>query len=222
MVLEYHEGMPVPRQDLTPSRGRVNQKLRTRAAIVAAAQELFDAGTTPTVAQAAEAALVSRTTAYRYFPTQESLLTELTVTAGVESIEELVARPVDESDARERTLAVMEAFLRNTFEAEGQYRQAARLYQDQWLAAVAGGESSPTIREGRRRRWYAQTLAPLRSQISKADWDRLITALCLLSGPEAMITLRDVCGVDERTARKVTAWAAETLLRETFGDPDHP
>lgn len=208
----------MPRQDLTPNRGRVNQKLRTRTAIVAAAQELFDAGTTPTVAQAAEAALVSRTTAYRYFPTQESLLIELTVTADVGSIEQLVARPVEAADARDRTLAVMAAFLANTFDAEHQYRQAARLYQDQWLAAIAAGESSPTVREGRRRRWYAETLAPLRGQVSKAEWERLITALCLLSGPEAMIVLRDVCGVDERTARKVTSWAADCLLRETFGD----
>ena len=54
--------------------------------------------------------------------------------------------------------------------------------------------------------------------MSKAEWERLITALCLLSGPEAMIVLRDVCGADERTARKVTSWAADCLLRKTFGD----
>jgi len=208
--------MRVPRQEIAA--GRVNQKQRTRAAIVAAAQEMFDAGTTPTVAQAAEAALVSRTTAYRYFPTQELLLTELVVTADVAEVERLVNAPVDADGAQQRALAVLEAFLRNTFAAESQYRQAQRLYQDQWLAAAANDEPPPALREGRRVRWLEQSLAPLRTQVTKTEWERLLTALSLLSGPEALVVLRDVCGVDERTGRRVTRWAAECLLRETFGE----
>src|SRR5689334_2091027 len=91
VVLEYHDSMTMPRQALdrssrtdTGETGRVNQKRRTRAAIVAAAKGLMSQGVTPTVAQAAEAALVSRTTAYRYFPTQDSLLLELAVDIDVD------------------------------------------------------------------------------------------------------------------------------------------
>ncbi len=69
--------MPVPRLEESIEDRRVNQKRRTRAAIVTAAKDLIEQRATPTVAQAAEAALVSRTTAYRYFPTQESLLVEV-------------------------------------------------------------------------------------------------------------------------------------------------
>ena len=54
--------------------GRTEQKQRTRAALVAAARELVARGSTPTVEDAAEAASVSRTTAYRYFPNQRALL----------------------------------------------------------------------------------------------------------------------------------------------------
>src|SRR6476620_2132374 len=55
--------------------GRTRQKRRTREALVAAARDLVaEGGRAPTVAEAAEAAAVSRTTAYRYFPTQQSLL----------------------------------------------------------------------------------------------------------------------------------------------------
>src|SRR6266516_623566 len=54
--------------------GRSAQKARTRDALVAAARDLVTAGVTPTVQDAAAAASISRTTAYRYFPSQRALL----------------------------------------------------------------------------------------------------------------------------------------------------
>ena len=54
--------------------GRSAQKARTRDALIAAARDLVAAGVTPTVEEAAEAASISRTTAYRYFPSQRALL----------------------------------------------------------------------------------------------------------------------------------------------------
>src|SRR3982074_325863 len=54
--------------------GRVDQKRRTRDALVAAARDLVARGVTPTVEAAAAAASISRTTAYRYFPNQRELL----------------------------------------------------------------------------------------------------------------------------------------------------
>jgi AcrR family transcriptional regulator len=47
---------------------------RTRDAVVAAVRALLAEGVTPTVEEAAEAAGVSRTTTYRYFPNQRALL----------------------------------------------------------------------------------------------------------------------------------------------------
>src|SRR4051794_41876242 len=54
--------------------GRTTQKARTRAALIDAARRLLAAGRTPSVEDAAEAAAVSRATAYRYFPNRRALL----------------------------------------------------------------------------------------------------------------------------------------------------
>src|SRR5258708_9640538 len=56
--------------------GRVNQKQRTRTAIVAAARELMQGSAEVTMPAVARAALVSEATAYRYFPDLVSLLRE--------------------------------------------------------------------------------------------------------------------------------------------------
>src|SRR5581483_3296625 len=60
----------------SPGRGRINQKQRTRRAIVDAARRLAASGREVTMPLVAREALVSEATAYRYFPDLASLLTE--------------------------------------------------------------------------------------------------------------------------------------------------
>src|SRR5438046_895884 len=69
--------MPGQHKNSRPPRERKSQKNRTRAALVSAATDLVQAGKQPTVSEAAQAADISRATAYRYFPTQEMLLAEV-------------------------------------------------------------------------------------------------------------------------------------------------
>src|SRR6476660_10069917 len=65
----------------TSSTGRPGQRRRTRKAIVDATAELLATGSTPTVAEIADAAEVSRRTVYLYFPTLEQLLIDATLGA---------------------------------------------------------------------------------------------------------------------------------------------
>ena len=53
-----------------------NAKRRTRKALLEAAAQLVRGGVKPSLEEVAEAALVSRATAYRYFPSVEALLRE--------------------------------------------------------------------------------------------------------------------------------------------------
>jgi AcrR family transcriptional regulator len=207
--------MSIPRQEPAGDRaaaGRVNQKQRTRQAIVDAAVGLMDDGTPPTVAQAAEAALVSRTTAYRYFPTQESLLLEVALHAHVDDLEALVAEPVDAEHAAERALEVLHRFNARVLDEEVRYRTAMRVYQELWFNASATGDPAPIVREGRRVRWFRTVLAPLREQIGDEAVERLVLGLSVLAGMEAMTALRDVCRLSPEQALAVTDWAAEALV----------
>ena len=58
---------------MDPSRGRPDQRGRTRRALLEAAARLIAAGQTPTTTEVADAADVSRRTAYRYFPSADEL-----------------------------------------------------------------------------------------------------------------------------------------------------
>src|SRR5437868_1136675 len=98
--------------------GRAAQKGRTRAALVAAARALVAAGTTPTVEDAAEAAGISRTTAYRYFPNKRALLLAAHPEVGADSI--LPADAPD--DAAARLDLVVDAFTKMIIETEAQQR----------------------------------------------------------------------------------------------------
>src|SRR5918997_207268 len=133
---------------------RANQKARTREAIVEAARQLHQQGITPTVAQAAEQARVSRATAYRYFPTQEALNIEVTdVTPKLVEVEKLVGSLTTE-DVERHLLLLLETFGQIVLAEEGQFRMALRVYHDTWLRSYRnGGNNAPTVREGRRMRW---------------------------------------------------------------------
>ena len=78
--------------------GRINQKRRTRAAILEAAKHLLREGQTPSVAEAADVARVSRATAYRYFPTQEYLLIEAALESAKTDVNQLLERSAPSDD----------------------------------------------------------------------------------------------------------------------------
>src|SRR5918912_808844 len=74
----YNAVWMAPRQ-APPVHTRDRQRRRTRKAIVDAAAALIARGATPSVADVAAAADVSRRTVYLYFPTLEQLLLDATL-----------------------------------------------------------------------------------------------------------------------------------------------
>jgi AcrR family transcriptional regulator len=201
--------MAETREDL--GHGRVNQKRRTRQALMEAASRLLAAGQTPTLAQVAEAALVSRATAYRYFPSVEALLEEAFFAQEYPTVEELFADGVE--DVVERVARVEEGANGLFFDHEVQVRVVVRSLLDAWLA---GEEDDRPTRPGRRLVLLDAALAPLTKTLGRKRRARLRDALTLTIGTEALLATRDVCGLSVDDARVVTKWASAALVRQAL------
>lgn len=192
--------------------GRVNQKLRTRQALLDAASDLVTDGATPTLAEVAEHARVSKTTAYRYFPSADDLIAEMFFDRDFPTVDDVAWPPGDEPAAR--VLAVEDAVNAIMLSHENAMRMIVRNALDQ---SMSGDDAPP--RTGRRRALIDSALAPLAGRLDEAALDRLRDALALVIGPEAVIAARDVCGLDADGTRSVTRWAAEALVARALGDP---
>src|SRR3569833_1999817 len=97
--------------------GRVNQKRRTRNAIVAAATELGRGSRAVTMPEVAKAAEVSEATAYRYFPDLASLLREA-VAGTLFDPAEALAPLAGSTDPVARVAAATEHLLRHVLTHE--------------------------------------------------------------------------------------------------------
>src|ERR1700712_3486359 len=187
--------------------GRIRQKARTREALVAAARELVaTGGRAPTVAEAAEAADVSRTTAYRYFPTQRSLL--LAAHPEVAATSMLPAEAG--SDPEVRLEAAVRGFMAMVGETEAQQRTMLRLS----LEGDASGRALPP-RQGRAIAWFVEALEPLVEKLGEDSVRRLAVAVRAVCGIEALVWLTDVAGLSKDDAIDQMAWSAVALLRRT-------
>jgi AcrR family transcriptional regulator len=188
--------------------GRVQQKLRTRDALVAAARALVAEGVTPTVEDAAEAAAISRTTAYRYFPNQRALLVAAHPEIGASTL--LPEHPPE--DAASRLELVMDEFLRVVLATESQQRTMLRLS----LEATPAQRAELPLRQGRAIKWIEDALAPLRPQLSDADVHRLALAIRSATGIEAFVWLHDVAGLSAEDAADLMRWSARAMLRSAM------
>lgn len=185
--------------------GRTEQKRRTRDALIAAARDLVSKGETPTVELAAEAASISRTTAYRYFPNQRALLVAAHPETGATSLLPEAAP----DDAATRLDLVIEEFTRSNLENEAQQRTMLRLS----LEADPVERARLPLRQGRGIKWIEEALVPLRNEMSEAEVHRLTLAIRSATGIEAFVWLTDVAHLSRDDAVELMRWSARALLQ---------
>lgn len=184
--------------------GRTEQKQRTRGALVAAARQLVGSGVAPTVEQAAAAAGISRTAAYRYFPNQRALLGAAHPETEAQSL--LPAEPPE--DPAERLDAVVGTFIRLIVETEAQQRTMLRLS----LEADPVERAALPLRQGRAIGWIAEALSPLRGRLSDDAIHQLVLAIRSATGIEALVWLTDVAGLTRDDAIALMSWSAQSML----------
>jgi AcrR family transcriptional regulator len=195
------------------STGRWRQKQRTRQALVEAARELVTAGTAPTVEHAAEHAGISRTTAYRYFPNQRSLL----VAAHPETAAPSLLFPGASDDVAERLQHVVERFTQLISDTEQQQRTMLRLS----LEPEADRAALP-LRQGRAIGWFEEALQPLRGRLADDEVHRLALAVRSATGIEALVWLTDVAALPREEALALMRWSARAMLRAALDDGPPP
>ncbi|HKB32513.1 MAG TPA: TetR/AcrR family transcriptional regulator [Candidatus Dormibacteraeota bacterium] len=192
--------------------GRTRQKRRTRDALVTAARELVAHGKTPTVDEAATKASVSRTTAYRYFPNQRTLL----VAAHPEIDTRSLLPDTAPTDVAGRLDAVITSFLRLIVDTESQQRTMLRLSLD----PDPSHRGDLPLRKGRAIGWIGEALAPLRGQLTESDLRRLTLAIRSAAGIEPLVWLTDIAGLSRREAVQLMRWSASALLRSALAESD--
>lgn len=190
--------------------GRINQKTRTREGLLAATRELFGEGVTPTVEQAADRARVSRTTAYRYFPNQRSL-----VVAAYPEIER-TSRLDDDAppDPAARLEIVVKRYTSQVVNHEPELRAQLRIALE---PDAAEGGAVP-LRKGRAIGWIEDALQPLSEHMSQRELHRLAIAIRATSGIEAFVWLRDVAGLSRKQAIDLMRQSAMRLFQAAMAE----
>ncbi len=190
--------------------GRPNQRRRTRKDLLEAASRLMRAGKSPTLDDIAEEALVSRATAYRYFPGVEALLLEASVDVAFPDAESLFSNgPAEAADRVEAAEAAVADMVRSN-------EAALRAMLANALNIRARGDDVPA-RQNRRSQLIEAALRP--GDFGAAERDRLAKALAFFIGTEAMLVAKDVLQLDEAEAEAVKRWAMRTLVEASRPRP---
>jgi AcrR family transcriptional regulator len=187
--------------------GRVNQKARTRRAIVDACRDLVRTGADVTMPEVAKRALVSEATAYRYFPDLVSLLGE-TIDGLWPSPADALEPVASSPDPVERVAFACEFLLRGVLAYQGAVR-----------AMISGTVTRPefaAIRPGIRFGLIDCALAPFETSDPEV-LSQLKRDLAVVVSAEALFTLTDLCGLSPDDAIASAMRTAATLTGAAFG-----
>ncbi len=181
-----------------------------RKIMLDAAMGLMQAGRIPSVSDVAEAAQVSRATAYRYFPTQAALIQA----AVDEALGPILAWTSDSKDPEVRVTELVTFAYPRMESYEATLKAALRLALDQWARRHAGmlGDEAPMVR-GRRIGLLNSAVQPLKDKLTQDGFKRLTQAMSLIFGTEAFVVLKDIWGLDRKRAEDVALWTCHALIQ---------
>src|SRR5262249_55185976 len=169
------------------------------------AVELIKAGRRPSVSTVANQAGVSRATAYRYFPSQDLMLSEAMIRAAAgTTADPPPSASTTAADPAEMAAAITRQAGPFSLNHEERLRTALRLS----LHPRSGYQ-----RPGRRGRWIEDVLAAPGHGLDLPVWAWLRGAPPLVLAIDPIIQLTDIAALDRAEALDVLEWSVATLVQ---------
>ena len=195
-----------------------SMRARTRRLLIETAMKMFDSGSFPSLTEVAQAAQLSRATAYRYFPTQSALVSAI-VTETLSPMKNFQPTQHDVGDRIDELLAF--AFPR-MLQHEGTLRAALHLSLTQW--AQSRSTDLPPIKEklvrGNRKQTLQRVVEPLSGELPPELLQKVLYALSLVYGSEIFLVMKDIWDCDDDALQEVARWIAKAIVRQAREDAE--
>ncbi len=186
-----------------------------RKTLLDAAQQLMAQGITPSVAELAEHARVSRATAYRYFPSQSALIAAVVD----ESLGPILAWNSAAPDAATRVDELLRFAFPRLEAHEAPLRAAIMVSLQQHAEASAGkAGNEPRLVRGHRVDILKRAIAPLAADLTPAQQDRVAQALSLVYGSEVFLVLKDIWHLELPEITDVVRWTAQAIIKQAVAE----
>nr|WP_315529569.1 TetR/AcrR family transcriptional regulator [uncultured Achromobacter sp.] len=206
---------PASRQAAASGEPPHGPRARMRKTLLDAAQQLMAQGITPSVAELAEHARVSRATAYRYFPSQSALIAAVVD----ESLGPILAWNSASPDAATRVDELLRFAFPRLEAHEASLRAAIMVSLQQHAEASAGkAGNEPRLVRGHRVDILKRAIAPLAADLTPAQQDRVAQALSLVYGSEVFLVLKDIWQLELPEITDVVRWTAQAIIRQAQAD----
>lgn len=198
--------------DINGTHGLSGAAARTKERLLRGASDLIRRlGHVPSISEVAEAAGVSRATAYRYFPSRSKLIAAV-VDYSLGPVRTFVSR---HPHAEERLAELFQTTFVRFQEFEPQMRSALQLSLEHAALESAGRLDEEAYRRGYRIAILQRTFEPLRTTLSPHAFERLCKAVSLVFGIEPYVVLKDIWGCGDAEVGEIAAWMASALLRQS-------
>ena len=192
-------------------------KALTQRKLLAAAMQLVRRGRTPSVAEVAWPGGVSGATAYPYSPTRSPVIPAPVA----ESLGPVRSYQPKARDGGQRVRELFKQTFPRFKEFEPHMRAALQLSLEHESLERVGRLEEPRYRRGFRRGLLERAASPLRQQLGRKRYDRLMKALSIVYGIEPYVVLKDIWGSGDREVEEIAGWLVDAMidaaLREAAG-----
>lgn len=173
---------------------------------MAGARKLITRGETVTVAAAAAEMGISRATAYRYFSDPSVMAAEAGLAIEVWPYERVIGKA---RTLRDKLKAISLYF----FDLAAGHEAGFRVFLARNLdASLASNRPDQSLRGGRRVAMYLKAFEDSDESVSDDTKRRIVMALSMTTGIEALISLYDIAGADRQMARRTVDETAALII----------